>query len=149
MIDASHVGWGAVLCQIDPSDKKKKPEVCQYASGLWAKNQLNWATLKEELRTLCLGIAKFKDFVIYTKFTVKTDCQALKYAIQKCDFEDAVMVRWVMQLSQYNFDIEFISGEKNSFADMFVGPQFWSCFCSKKLTNPSIYHPFLTLSIPF
>ena len=65
-----------------------------------------------------MGIDKFRDFVIYTKFTIKTDCQALKYAIHKCDFEDAAMVRWIMQLSQYSFDIEFVKGEKNSFADM-------------------------------
>ena len=37
---------------------------------------------------------------------------------QKCEFEDAAMVRWVMQLSQYNFDVEFVEGKKNCFADM-------------------------------
>lgn len=74
--------------------------------------------MKKELRAVCLGIAKFKDFVIYTKFTVRTDCQALKYAIHKCQFEDVMMVRWIMELSQYSFDINFIPGDKNSFADM-------------------------------
>lgn len=117
MTDASHAGWGAVLCQENPTDKKAL-EVCQYSSGLWAKNQLNWSSLKKELRAVCLGISKFKDFFIYTHFTVRTDCQALKFAIQKCEFEDAAMVRWVMQLSQYSFDIEFVKGDKNRFADM-------------------------------
>lgn len=42
----------------------------------------------------------------------------MKYAIQKCEFEDAAMVRWVMQLSQYIFNIEFVYGDKNSFTDM-------------------------------
>lgn len=42
----------------------------------------------------------------------------MKYAIHKCDFEDEAMVRWVMQLIQYYFDIEFVSGDKNSFVDM-------------------------------
>jgi len=56
--------------------------------------------------------------VIYKHFTVKTDCQALKFAIHKCDFEDAAMVRWIMTLAQYRFDVEFISGVKNSFADL-------------------------------
>lgn len=65
-----------------------------------------------------MGIEKFKDFVIYTKSLVKTDCQALKFAIHKCEFEDAAMARWVMTLSQYDFEIEFIPGHKNSFADM-------------------------------
>jgi len=65
-----------------------------------------------------LGIEKFKDFVIYTKFLVKIDCQALKFAIHKCEFEYVAMVRWVMTLSQYDFEIEFIPGHKNSFADM-------------------------------
>lgn len=97
---------------------KKEIEVCQYASGLWAKNQMSWSSLKKQLHAVCLGIAKFRDFVIYTKFIVRIDCQALKYAIHKCDFEDAAMVRWVMQLSQYNFDIEFVKGERNSVADM-------------------------------
>jgi len=117
MTDASQAGWGAVLCQENPTDKGAL-EVCQYASGLWAKNQLNWSSLKKELRAVCLGIAKFKDFVIYTHFIVKTDCQALKFAIQKCEFEDAAMVRWVMQLSQFTFDVEFVKGNKNSFVDM-------------------------------
>lgn len=49
---------------------------------------------------------------------VKTDCQALKFAIQKCDFEDGAMVRWMMTLIQYNFEIEFIPGHKNYFVDM-------------------------------
>ena len=85
---------------------------------MWDKTQLNWPSLKKELRVVCLGIAKFKDFVIYTHLLVKTGCKALQYAIQKCEFEDAAMVCWIMQLSLYHFDTEFIPGEKNSFADM-------------------------------
>lgn len=117
MTDASYEGWGAVLRQKNPNSKNEI-EICQYASGLWAKSQLNWSSLKKELRAVCLGIEKFREFVIYTKFTIKTDCQDLKFAIHKCDFEDVAMVRWIMQLSQYIFDIEFVKGNKNSFADM-------------------------------
>ena len=64
-------------------------EIFQYAFGIWSTTQKNWSRLKKELRAICLGIAKFKDFVIYKNFTVKTDCQALNFSIHKCDFEDA------------------------------------------------------------
>ena len=118
MTDASNVGWGAVFCQENLEKRKDPLEICQYASGLWSKTQMNWASLKKELRAVCLGIEKFKDFVIYTKFLVKTDCQALKFAIHKFRFDDAAMVRRIMTLSQYNFEIEFIPGHRNSFSDM-------------------------------
>lgn len=97
--DASDIGWGAIFCQHDPNKKKMEYEICQYASRIWSNTQKNWSSIKKELRVVCLGIAKFKYFVIYKHFTVKIDFQALKFAIHKCDFEDAAMVRWIMTLA--------------------------------------------------
>jgi len=114
--DASGEGWGAILCQ---TSEEGKPEICQYASGTWTDaQQKNWAAVRKELRAVCLAIEKFRDFIIFRPFTVFTDCSALKSLIAKASSQEAVIVRWLMSLAHFTFDIIHIDGSKNSFADM-------------------------------
>lgn len=116
--NASDIRWGVIFYQHDPNKKEMEYEIFEYASGIQSTTQKKWSSLKNELRVVCLGIAKFEDFVIYKHFIVKTDCEALKFSLHKCDFEYVAIVRWIMTLAQYCSDVEFISGVKHSFADL-------------------------------
>jgi hypothetical protein len=67
---------------------------------------------------VCLGIQKFRDFIIFRHFTVFSDCKALKGLVENGNSNESVIVRWLMELAHFDFTIEHIYGRKNSFADM-------------------------------
>jgi len=115
--DASDLGWGAVLCQLSSEDKHL--QICQYASGTWTDSQQRaWPAVKKELSAVVLAVDKFHDFLVFRHFTLFSDCIALGPLIKAGKSKEAVIIRWLMFLSHYDFSVEHIAGERNSLADM-------------------------------
>lgn len=114
--DASDEGWGGVLCQESP---KQELQICKYVSGSWEDHQKkNWAATKKELAAIVHSVDKFSDFLIFRHFIVRSDCIAIAPLIKKGDHREAVIVRWLMFLSHYDFKVEHVKGIQNSLADM-------------------------------
>lgn len=117
--DASDDGWGATLIQkADSSDKKIKRNLCRYASGTWNDTQQKWHINKKEMAAILLVVKKFHDFVVWQRFVIFTDNKALPDLFKKKDTKEAVVARWLMELSQYRCRIEYIKGIHNEMADM-------------------------------
>ena len=108
--DASEIGVGAVLMQVQ--DGIEVP--IEFGSQKFNECQRNWDTRERELYAVVWAIKKWSDYLSWSHFTVKTDHNNLRYLIS---IEKGKVFRWALFLGQYDFTIEFISGETNNIAD--------------------------------
>jgi len=113
--DASFQGLGAVLSQ----DQDNGRVVICYASRSLRPNERNmdnYSSMKLELLALKWAVTeKLREYLIGAKFVVYTDNNPLSY-IQSAKL-GAAELRWVAQLSQFDFDIKYRSGKSNGNAD--------------------------------
>ncbi|RXN33232.1 Transposon Ty3-I Gag-Pol poly [Labeo rohita] len=113
--DGSFQGLGAVLSQKQEGIER----VVAYASrGLRGseKNDKNYSAFKLELLALKWAITeKFREYLMYSKFTVITDHNPLRY-LYSANL-GAVEQRWVAQLAEYNFEVCYKPGRHNTNAD--------------------------------
>lgn len=107
--DASKVGAGAVLYQLNESDQRC---VVSYASWLFSDTQRRYNTTERELLGLILAVRKWKPFFFHTKFFAETDHQAL-VGYLKLDDPFGKIARWAAELAQFSFEIKHIKGELN------------------------------------
>ncbi|XP_041849958.1 uncharacterized protein cuzd1.1 [Melanotaenia boesemani] len=114
--DASHQGLGAVLSQNQDGVER----VLAFASrGLRGseKNDKNYSAIKLELLALKWAITdKFRDLLLHAKFTVVTDHNPLRH-LETANL-GAVEQRWVAQLAEFNFQVQYKPGRLNQNADI-------------------------------
>ena len=114
--DASDIGYGGILKQ----KLNEKESLVRFCSGLWIEAQKNYSTVKKEILSIVLCISKFQDDLVNKTFLIRTDCKASKDIIFK-DVKNLVskqiFARWQAILSCFDFEIEYINGEKNSLPD--------------------------------
>ncbi len=76
----------------------------------------NYSAMKLELLGLKWAVTeKFREYLLGSKFTVFTDNNPLKYL--KTAKLGATALRWAADLSQFDFDIKYRSGQSNKSAD--------------------------------
>lgn len=113
--DGSFLGLGAVLSQRQDGVER----VVAFASrGLRGseRNDKNYSAFKLELLALKWAVTeKFRDFLMYSKFTVITDHNPLRY-LENANL-GAVEQRWVAQLAEYDFEVRYKPGKDNANAD--------------------------------
>ena len=108
--DASIYGIGAYLYQIIDGEER----VIMFLSKSFTKVQLSWGIPDKEAFAI-LHTLKTLDYLLRdTRFVLKTDHANLTYLT--ADMSPKVQ-RWRQYISEYNFEIEFIEGEKNIVAD--------------------------------
>ena len=111
--DASSVGLGSVLSQ--EHDGQLKP--IAYASRGLTASERNYPAHKLEFLAMKWSICeKFNDYLYGAKFQVLTDNNPLTYVMKSAKL-DATTMRWVADLSCYNFSIRYRSGKQNQAAD--------------------------------
>ena len=114
--DASEKGLGAVLYQeIDGTMK-----VISYASRTLTPAEKNYHLHSGKLEFLALKWSvteKFHDYLYYAKeFTVYSDNNPLSYVLTSAKL-NATGLRWVSELSNYNFKIKYRPGKKSQDCD--------------------------------
>ena len=112
--DSSTEGLGAVLYQ----KQEGKLRVIAYASRSVTKTESNYPTHKLEFLALKWAICeKFHEYLYgSTPFEVYTDNNPLTYVLTTAKL-DACGQRWVANLANYNFTIQYRSGQSNVEAD--------------------------------
>nr|GFA77242.1 reverse transcriptase domain-containing protein [Tanacetum cinerariifolium] len=112
MCDASDFAIGAVLGQ--RHEKHFRP--IHYASKTLTDAESNYTTTEKEMLAVVYAFEKFRSYLIMNKCIVHTDHSALKYLFAKKDAK-ARLIRWVLLLQEFNFDVIDTKGAENLAAD--------------------------------
>lgn len=115
MTDASATGLGAVLLQEDSNGNSR---VIAYASKALTDLEMKYFQTEREALSLTWGVEKFRLYLLGIKFTLLTDCKALKFLFSPRSRPCARIERWVLKLQNYTYDVEHIPGSAN-LADVF------------------------------
>ena len=108
--DASDYGIGGYLFQL--IDAKEVPVA--FVSKSFSTVQLRWSVIQKEAFAIYYCCIFLKTLLRDRKFTIRTDHRNLLYIH---DNSNSMIVRWFMALSEYSYDIEFLSGVDNGIAD--------------------------------
>ena len=115
-IDASLDGLGAVLSQ----KQGKQTKIIAYASRSLRPSEqsmTDFSSMKLETLALKWAVAdKWREYLLPTKFVVKTDNNPLTYLMSKKRLT-ATEQQWVSALAGFNFTIEYKAGKNNQAAD--------------------------------
>ena len=111
--DASNIGLGAVLFQID--DAGNENPIAFYSQKL-NKCQRNYSVTEKECLAAILAVERFRPYIELMTFTVVTDHASLKWLMQLKDLTGK-LARWSLRLQAYDFDIQHRKGSENVVAD--------------------------------
>src|SRR6266545_7990600 len=111
--DVSLKGLGAVLEQKDENENLRP---VAYASRSLTSAEKNYHTTDLKCLAIIWSVRHFHKYLINKPFKIFTDHSALK-SLQKITEPTGRRVRWIMELQQYNFVIEYRSEKKNQNAD--------------------------------
>lgn len=111
-VDASNIGLGASLTQRG----EKKEIAIAFASRLLSESEQKFSTIEKECLALVWAIQKFRPYLEGYKFTAITDHQALRW-LMSLKKPSGRLARWMLELQQHDFDIEYRKGSLNIVAD--------------------------------
>ena len=120
--DASDYGIGAYLCQV--TDSVEYP--VSFISKTLSKVEKRWSVYEKEAFAIFYALRKWEYYLRDIKFVLFTDHKNLTYLNND---PSPKVQRWKIAVQQYDFDIAYIEGEKNTVADGF------SRFCPQDLTE--------------
>jgi transposase InsO family protein len=109
--DASNIGMGAVLMQLQGS----KERVIAYASKSLSKSERNYSATKKEALALVWALRHFRPY-LYKPFKVYTDHYALKW-LRQMKGGAALLHRWCLELEEYQFEVIHKPGLQQGHAD--------------------------------
>lgn len=113
--DASDVAIGSTLMQF--SNNSWEP--IAFLSMKLDKSQKKWSTYDRELLAIYSSIKKFKHMLEGRKFTIFTDQKPLIFAFkQKSEKCSPRQLRHLDFISQFSTDIQHVSGNSNTIADV-------------------------------
>ena len=111
--DACNTGIGAYLFQVDENGKELP---IGFLSRALKGAELNWSTFEQEGYAIHEALKKFEYLLRDIKFTLRTDHRNLLYMNMKAS--DKVL-RWKLDIQQFDFDVEHIPGPDNIVADLY------------------------------
>ena len=115
--DASDVAIGAVLLQM----LSGKVRIVATSSKTLNSTQRNWSTTEREAYSILYHVEHWQYFLRGRPFIVQTDHKCLTF-LDRNIFSNRKLARWQEKLSEYDFVVEYLPGEKNNFADMLSRP---------------------------
>ena len=110
--DASDVGLGAVLSQIDKSGNE---HVVAYASKTLSPREKNYSTTEKEAFAIQFGTQHFRVYLLGRKFTISTDHSALSW-LHSMEPKGRI-ARWLMDLQEFDFEVKHRAGRVHNNAD--------------------------------
>lgn len=112
--DASALGLGGILLQWQADPRMLKPVA--YFSRQTTSDERYFHSYELETLAVVCSLKKFRPYLLGIKFTVYTDCNALKTTLTKRDLIPRI-ARWWLQISEFDFHIQYRPGCKMSHAD--------------------------------
>jgi hypothetical protein len=112
--DASKVRISAILSQKNDTGETF---IISTASRVLTSVEQRYTICELELLAIVYALKKFRVYVVGHPVTVYTDNKALSF-LKKCSLTSDRVTRWILQLQEYDLQIQHISGAKNFFADV-------------------------------
>lgn len=112
--DASSLGFGAVLVQVIEG----RQHAVAFMSMRTTEAESRYHSYELETLAVVRAIKHFRQYLYGRKFTVITDCNALKASKHKKDLLPRIH-RWWAFLQNYDFEVEYRKGERLQHADFF------------------------------
>jgi len=106
------VGVGAVHSQLD-DDGVEKPVA--FASQSLSARERNYSTTEKETYAIVYALRHFRVYLLGRQFKLVTDHKALTW-LHSMEPKGR-LVRWVMELQEFQFSIEHIPGRRHANAD--------------------------------
>ncbi len=116
--DASDTHVGGVLSQLQ-SDGANKP--VGYFSKKLNPCEIRYSAIDKEALAIVLACRNFHHYLCGTRFTVITHHQPLA-SIFKRKAKSRRMNRWILEMREYNYDIQYVKGKDNFVADHLSRP---------------------------
>lgn len=111
-VDASGEGLGAALTQ----KFNNREHVIAYASRLLSDGERKFTVTEQECLALVWAVKKFRPYIEGYHFVAITDHAALKW-LMNLQQPSGRLARWVLDLQQYDFEIQYRKGTLNKVAD--------------------------------
>ena len=112
-VDASPVGLGAVLAQINPADPKDR-RVITCASRRLTDVERNYSQVEKEALAVVFACEKFYLYIFGHRFTLITDNRAVELIYKNPKSEPPLRIkRWALRLMKFSFDIIHKAGAFN------------------------------------
>jgi hypothetical protein len=146
--DASDFAMGGWVGQTGADGVEK---VVAYWSRRLSPAERNYPTHEKEFLALFSVILRFRTYLFGHPFVALTDHRALEH-IQDQPALRPRQIRWILQLQEFDFKVEYVKGELNDFADWLSRrPDFAAHVCDQcqqAASVSAIHHdgaPFLDL----
>ena len=121
--DASQLGTGALLFQIDDEDNEHP---VAYYSKKFSPHQQHFSTIEKEAFAIISSLKHFEYYVQNgLQIEVFTDHNPLVF-LQKMKNENQRLLRWSLQLQEFNIVIRHIPGSRNVIADCLSRNPIWN-----------------------
>ncbi|CAM4699566.1 unnamed protein product [Caretta caretta] len=118
--DASEHGVGAVLMQEGP-DQQFHPVV--FLSKKLSERESDWSVSEKECYAIVYALEKLHPYIWGWHFHVQTDQAALKW-LHTVKETNKKLLWWSLDLQDFDFEIQHISGASNKLADAFSRESF-------------------------
>eukprot|EP00794_Sanderia_malayensis_P021278 gene21278-biopygen16313 len=129
--DASDVGLGAVLAQLDADGQER---VIAYASYTLSQRERNYTAMEKEALAVVFAAKHFRFYLLGHKFSVITDNSALRW-LHSVEPKGRI-ARWIMDLQEFQFEVKHRPGRSNQNADAISRLNH----STQQIQNPSL-HP--------
>lgn len=98
--DASRDGIGCILTQI--TENGEKP--IHFYSRQTSNEEKKYHSFELEFLAIVVGLQKFRHYLLGSTFKIYTDCNAVKYTINKQEINSRIG-RWVLLTQEFTFEI--------------------------------------------
>ena len=78
--------------------------------------ECHYVIYDKEMLAILHALTKFKQFLVGSRFKIKTNHNSLKYFLEQKELNEQQQ-KWVSKVQAYDFEIEYVKGKNNVVAD--------------------------------
>ena len=133
--DASNVGLGGILSQVQTEGDTEVERVLAYGSRTLSAQEVNYCVTRRELLAIVHHLKLWKCYLLGRRFIVRTDHSSLKY-LHRFREPEGQLARWLDFLQPFDFEIIHRPGVSHGNADGLSRVESESCkkkscYCKK------------------
>ena len=95
-------------------DLEEHPIAC--ASNKLSESQINWSIIEKEAYSILFGFKTYDYYVFGAKGIIYSDQNPLTYLFKHAP-KNVRLMRWILSLQRYNFEIRHLRSHENAMCD--------------------------------